>query len=105
MITQTLSKISPNLVDFNSSQTTFANEICVSLLQQLTSPQQYSEADLLFKHQLLNGILKLFMEAGVELYRNADKFDYTYIHAQLYKDQVELLLTKVGGGTVGGFII
>ena len=45
------------------------------------------------------------MEAGAELYRNADRFDWKYIHAQLYKDQVELLLTKVNGATVGGFII
>ena len=77
-ISQTISQISPQPLQVNAPHTTFANDICVGLLQQLNQ-QSSSEPDLIFKHQILNGILKLFMEPGVELYHNADKFNFANI--------------------------
>ena len=61
-------------MNMDNPHSTFTSEICVALLQQLNQQQVSSETDLIFTHQILNGILKLFMQDGVELYRNSNKF-------------------------------
>lgn len=43
-----------------STSTFFANKVVATIITSLSG--QLSEADLIFKHELLNGILKLFME-------------------------------------------
>jgi hypothetical protein len=86
-----------------STSTFFANKVVATIITSLSG--QLSEADLIFKHELLNGILKLFMEQGVSLFKNASSYDFSYHEASLYGSQVDLLLTKIGSENLGVLIL
>jgi hypothetical protein len=91
--------------DAPESNISFANRICAELLIDI---QKGDHDQLLYKLELFNGILKLFMDQGVGLYESEivlyeyDKFSTDGIQ---YFTQIDLLLTQVFSQTFGNIII